>query len=115
MLSQNGPSCATVKRYSRHTDSFLTSTYMGIILWIVFGALAGLIASMIMNTDTQQSGLANIGVGIVGALLGGWLMSMIGETGVTGFNLYSLLVAILGAVVLLAIVRALRGGTVQHR
>ena len=81
---------------------------MGIILWIVFGALAGWIASMIMNTDAQQGALGNIAVGIVGAMVGGFLMSFFGNTGVTGFNLYSLLVAVLGAVVFIAILRAIR-------
>jgi uncharacterized membrane protein YeaQ/YmgE (transglycosylase-associated protein family) len=79
---------------------------MGIILWIVFGAIVGWIATSIMGTG---EGLAlNIVVGIVGALLGGWLMSYFGKSGVTGFNLYSFLVAIFGAVILLAIVRAIR-------
>lgn len=79
---------------------------MSIIIWIVFGAIVGWIASAIMGS---KEGLAiDIVVGIVGAVLGGWLMSFLGKTGVTGFNLYSFLVAILGAVVLIAIVRALR-------
>jgi uncharacterized membrane protein YeaQ/YmgE (transglycosylase-associated protein family) len=81
---------------------------MGIILWIVFGALAGWIASLIMKTDAQQGGLANIAVGIVGALIGGALMSFFGNAGVTGFNLYSLLVAVLGAIVFIALLRAIR-------
>lgn len=74
---------------------------MGIILWIIFGALAGWIASMLMGTDAQQGALMNIVVGIVGALAGGFLMNLIGFAGITGFNLYSFGVAILGAVVLL--------------
>ncbi|PJA86551.1 MAG: GlsB/YeaQ/YmgE family stress response membrane protein [Candidatus Moranbacteria bacterium CG_4_9_14_3_um_filter_42_9] len=81
---------------------------MGIILWIIFGAIAGWIASMIMGTDAEQGAVLNIVVGIVGAVLGGWLMSFLGYGGVTGFNLYSFLVAVLGAVVLIAIVRAIR-------
>lgn len=81
---------------------------MGIILWVIFGALVGWIASLIMKTDAQQGALSNIIVGIVGAVIGGWLMSAIGESGVGGFNLYSFLVALLGACVLIAIVRALR-------
>jgi uncharacterized membrane protein YeaQ/YmgE (transglycosylase-associated protein family) len=85
---------------------------MGIILWIIFGALAGWIASMVMGTDARQGALANIVVGILGALIGGWVMSVLGSTGVTGFNLYSLLVAILGAVIFLAILRAFRGAAV---
>jgi len=81
---------------------------MGIILWIIFGALVGWIASLIMKTDAQQGALANIIVGIIGAVIGGWIMSFLGKSGVSGFNLYSLLVALLGAVVLIAIVKAFR-------
>lgn len=82
---------------------------MGILLWIVFGALVGWIASIVMRTDAQQGAFLNIVVGIVGAVLGGWIMSIFGETGVSGFNLYSFVVALLGAIVLIAIVRAVRG------
>lgn len=79
---------------------------MGIILWIVFGAIVGVVASMVMG---NKDGLVmDIIIGIVGAVLGGWLMSFFGKGGVTGFNLYSFLVALLGAVVLIAIVRAIR-------
>lgn len=79
---------------------------MGIILWIIFGALVGWIASAIMKTNDDV--LMDIAIGIVGAVIGGWLMSFFGKTGVTGFNLYSFLVALLGAVVLIALVRAIR-------
>lgn len=79
---------------------------MGILLWIVFGAIVGFIASAVMGTG--EGLVMDIIFGIVGAILGGWLMSFFGKGGVTGFNLYSFLVAILGAVVLIAIVRALR-------
>jgi uncharacterized membrane protein YeaQ/YmgE (transglycosylase-associated protein family) len=81
---------------------------MNIILWIVFGALAGWIASLIMKTDDEQGGLMNIVVGILGAIIGGFLMQMLGGSGVTGFNIGSLLVSILGAVILIAIVKAFR-------
>jgi uncharacterized membrane protein YeaQ/YmgE (transglycosylase-associated protein family) len=79
---------------------------MGIILWIIFGALVGWIASAIMKTN--ESLIMNIVVGIVGAIIGGWIMSMLGSTGVTGFNIYSFLVAILGSIILIYIVRAFR-------
>jgi uncharacterized membrane protein YeaQ/YmgE (transglycosylase-associated protein family) len=79
---------------------------MGILLWIVFGAIVGWIASAVMGTS--EGLLLDIVLGIVGAVLGGWLMSLLGKGGVTGFNLYSFLVAILGAIVLIAIVRAIR-------
>ena len=82
---------------------------MGILLWIVFGALVGWIASLIMKTDAQQGTLLNIIVGIIGSVLGSWIMNSIGESGTTGFNLYSFAVAIIGAVILIAIVRALTG------
>lgn len=84
------------------------NTYMGIILWIIFGALVGWISSLIMKTDAEQGAILNIVVGVLGAVVGGWLMSVLGESGVSGFNLYSFLVAILGAVVFIAIVKALR-------
>lgn len=79
---------------------------MGIILWIIFGALAGWIASLIMNTNAEQGALMNIVVGIVGAVIGGFLMRTLGGSGVSGFNLSSLIVAVLGAVVLLGVYKA---------
>lgn len=82
---------------------------MGFLAWIILGALAGWIASMIMKTDAEQGAIANIIVGIIGAVLGGFIMQLFGASGVSGFNLYSFLVAIGGAVVLLAIYRAVTG------
>ena len=79
---------------------------MGIILWIIFGGLVGWVASMIMGGGKGL--LVDIIVGIVGAILGGWIMSFFGKTGITGFNLYSFLIALLGAVILVAIVKALK-------
>jgi uncharacterized membrane protein YeaQ/YmgE (transglycosylase-associated protein family) len=81
---------------------------MGIILWIIFGALVGWIASIIMKTDAQQGSFLNIVVGIIGAVLGGWIMNFFGQSGTTGFNLYSFIVALIGAIVLIAIVKAIR-------
>lgn len=81
---------------------------MGILLWIVFGALAGWIASMIMHTNAQQGAVLNIIVGIIGAVIGGWIMTYFGSSDVTGFNLYSLVVAIIGACVLIGIVKMVR-------
>jgi uncharacterized membrane protein YeaQ/YmgE (transglycosylase-associated protein family) len=87
---------------------------INLIAWIIFGALAGWIASMIMKTNAQQGALGNIIVGILGAFIGGFLVRTLTGNDVSGFNLASLIVAILGAVILLAIVRAFRGGT-AHR
>ena len=81
---------------------------MNIILWIIFGTLAGWIASMIMGANAQMGALANIVVGIVGALIGGFVMNAFGAQGVTGFNLTSLIVSVLGAVVLLFLVGLVR-------
>jgi uncharacterized membrane protein YeaQ/YmgE (transglycosylase-associated protein family) len=67
---------------------------MGIILWIIFGALAGWIASKIMKRDESMGAIANIIVGIIGAALGGWIASGLFGEGITGFNIWSLLIAI---------------------
>jgi uncharacterized membrane protein YeaQ/YmgE (transglycosylase-associated protein family) len=81
---------------------------MQIIIWIVFGGLVGWIASLIMGTNAQQGVILNIVVGIVGAVVGGWLVGFFGKVGVTGFNFYSFVVAIIGAIVLIAIVKMLQ-------
>lgn len=80
---------------------------MSIILWIVLGALAGWIASKIMGTDAEQGAMANIVVGILGAFIGGWIMKMLGGSGADlgTIDLYSILVAVGGAIVLLFIYR----------
>lgn len=74
---------------------------MSILAWIILGAIAGWLASLIMKTNKSQGFIMNIVVGIVGAVLGGVLFDVFGASGVTGFNLYSLLVAVVGSVVLL--------------
>ncbi len=76
---------------------------MGLIAWIILGGLAGWIASMITRRNQQMGCIANIVAGVVGALIGGFVVNIIGGRGITGFNVQSLLVAILGAVVLLLI------------
>jgi len=81
---------------------------VNILLWIVLGAVAGWLASMVMKTNREQGLLMDIVVGIVGAVLGGWIFGLFGAQGVSGFNLPSLIVAFVGAVVLLAILRAVR-------
>jgi uncharacterized membrane protein YeaQ/YmgE (transglycosylase-associated protein family) len=87
---------------------------MNFIIWIVVGGILGWLASLVMRTDAQQGLLLNIVVGIIGALLGGWLLAPIFGTGTinqSDFSISSLLVSFLGAVVLLAIVNLLRRGT----
>ncbi|RJQ33564.1 GlsB/YeaQ/YmgE family stress response membrane protein [Candidatus Parcubacteria bacterium] len=82
---------------------------MEIIAFLVLGGIAGWIASLIMGTDAQQGIFLNIVVGIVGAVIGGLLFGAFGSQGVSGFNIYSLVVATLGAIVLLWLVRLVRG------
>jgi uncharacterized membrane protein YeaQ/YmgE (transglycosylase-associated protein family) len=75
---------------------------MSIIAWIVLGLVAGFIASKLVNK--QGEGLVlDIALGVAGAVVGGWLFRMAGMSGVTGFNVYSLVVAVLGAVVFLVV------------
>jgi len=77
---------------------------MGIITWIIFGALAGWIASIIMGRNRRMGFLANILVGIAGSALGGWLSTLLfGWGGVTGFNWRSFLIAVGGSCLLLLI------------
>ena len=81
---------------------------MGIILWIIFGAIAGWIASIIMKTDSSQGTMKDIVMGIIGAIVGGFLMGLVGQSGVDGFNLYSLAVAVVGAIVVIYAGRMLK-------
>lgn len=82
---------------------------MGIIGWIVLGGLAGWVASKFVGTDAQQGVVGNIIAGVLGGFLGGWLFSVLGGTGVTGFNLWSFVVALVGAVLVLLIWKAISG------
>ena len=81
------------------------------VLWLLFGALVGWLASMVMRTDAQQGALLNIVVGIIGAMIGGFLFG--GPTINNTFNLTALLVSFVGAVILLAIVNLVRRGAVR--
>jgi uncharacterized membrane protein YeaQ/YmgE (transglycosylase-associated protein family) len=81
---------------------------MGIIAWLVLGLIAGFIASKVVN-HTGSGIIMDIVLGVVGALVGGFLFSIFGATGVTGFNIYSMIVAVVGAVVVLWIYHALVG------
>lgn len=75
---------------------------------MIFGGLVGWVASKLMGTDAQQGIVLNVIVGVVGSVLGGWLVTSLGGPGVTGFNLNSFAVSLLGAIVLIAIVKVLR-------
>ena len=81
---------------------------MNWLVWIIFGALAGWIASIVMGKNKKMGAIANIVVGIIGAFVGGWIMSFFGAQGVTGFNFPSFLVAVAGAIALLFIVGLFR-------
>jgi len=81
---------------------------MSIVSWILLGLIAGFIASKIVNSEGQGLWL-DIVLGIVGAVVGGFLFSIFGATGITGFNIYSLIVAIIGSVVVLWLYHQLAG------
>jgi uncharacterized membrane protein YeaQ/YmgE (transglycosylase-associated protein family) len=81
---------------------------MGIISWIILGLIAGFIGSKIVDKQGQGFWL-NIALGIIGALVGGFLFDLIGSTGVTGLNIWSMIVAIIGSVVVLWIYNAVSG------
>jgi uncharacterized membrane protein YeaQ/YmgE (transglycosylase-associated protein family) len=81
---------------------------MGIILWIIFGGLAGWLASLVMNTDAEQGYVLNVIVGIIGALVGGWVMTFLGNGGISGFNLYSFFVAVIGSIIFLFLLKLIR-------
>ncbi len=87
------------------------------ILWLVFGALVGWLASIVMRTDAQQGALLNIIVGIVGAFIGGFVANALGFAGVNindgSFSLTALIVSFVGAVILLGIVNLVRRGSVR--
>jgi uncharacterized membrane protein YeaQ/YmgE (transglycosylase-associated protein family) len=83
---------------------------LGFIGWIILGGLAGWVASMIAGTNARQGLLGNIVAGIIGGVLGGFIFGLFGGAGVTGFNLWSFLVALVGAIIVLAIWKAITGG-----
>ena len=89
---------------------------MNFILWLVVGGIVGWLASLIMKTDAQQGTLLNIIVGIVGAFVGGWLISPlvgVGTINQNNFSISSMMVSLVGAVILLAIVNLFRRGRVR--
>lgn len=80
---------------------------MGIIGWIVLGGIAGWLATMFM--EEQRGCMMNVVVGVIGGFLGGFIFSVIGGSGITGFNIWSFVVAIVGSIFFLALVKLLRG------
>ena len=89
---------------------------MGLIIWLIVGGIIGWLASMIMKTDAQQGILLNVVVGIIGALIGGWLIAPLigGSTDVGGgFDIMGFIAALIGAIILLAIVNLFRRGRVR--
>ena len=88
---------------------------MGVIIWLIIGGVVGWLASIIMRTNAQQGIVLNVVVGIVGAVLGGWLISPLVGAGTInqGISIASFLVSLVGAIILLAIVNLFRRGTVR--
>jgi len=83
---------------------------MSILAWLILGLIAGFISSQLVNKSGEGIVL-DIVLGIVGAIVGGFLFSLVGAAPVTGFNIYSLIVAVVGAVVVLGIYHAVSGRT----
>jgi len=89
---------------------------MNFIIWLIIGGIIGWIASKIMKTDAQQGVLLNVVVGIVGAMIGGWLISPlvgVGTINQGNFSLGALIVSLIGAIILLAIVNLFRRGSAR--
>jgi uncharacterized membrane protein YeaQ/YmgE (transglycosylase-associated protein family) len=86
---------------------------MSILAWIVLGLISGFIASKLVNKSGEGT-ILDIGLGIVGAVVGGFLFNLVGAAGVTGFNIWSAFVAVAGAVVVLVIKHALTGRGHAH-
>jgi uncharacterized membrane protein YeaQ/YmgE (transglycosylase-associated protein family) len=80
---------------------------MSILAWIVLGLVAGFIGSKVVN-KTGEGFFLDIVLGVVGAVVGGWVFHFFGQSGVTGLNIYSLIVAVIGSIVVLLVYHALR-------
>ena len=88
---------------------------LSFIIWLIVGGIIGWLASLIMKTDAQQGILLNVVVGIIGAFIGGWLIAPLigGSTGTGGFDIVGFIAALIGAIILLAIVNLFRRGRVR--
>jgi uncharacterized membrane protein YeaQ/YmgE (transglycosylase-associated protein family) len=94
----------------------IRSATMGFLIWLIIGGIVGWLASLIMRTDGQQGILLNVVVGIVGAFLGGWLISPlvgVGTINSGSISIGSIVVSLIGAIILLAIVNLFRRGRVR--
>jgi uncharacterized membrane protein YeaQ/YmgE (transglycosylase-associated protein family) len=80
---------------------------MSLLAWLVVGLIAGFLAKYVVPGEGPGGVIGDLVIGVVGAILGGWIFGLLGHSGVTGINIYSILVALVGAVVLLFIARAL--------
>ncbi len=85
---------------------------MSIVAWILLGLIAGFVGSKLVN-KTGEGVLLDIVLGVVGAIVGGYVFSMFGANGVTGLNIYSLIVAVIGSVLVLVIYHAVKGSAKQ--
>ena len=83
---------------------------IGVVSWIIIGLLAGVLGKLIMPGRDPGSFIITIVIGMIGALVGGFIVRLLGGEGVTGLNIWSILVATLGAIILLALYRAFAGG-----
>ena len=100
-------SLGTRRRFHRNLVSLNKDINMSILAWIVLGLIAGFIGSKIVN-KTGEGFVLDIILGIIGAVVGGYLFNMFGAAGVTGVNIYSLFVAVIGAVLVLVVYHAVR-------
>jgi uncharacterized membrane protein YeaQ/YmgE (transglycosylase-associated protein family) len=103
--------------YGQETDIVKeTIMVLNIIVWIIVGAIAGWLASLVMKTNRSQGLLEDVIVGIIGGFIGGFILNATGTPvpadGVSGLNLTSILVAFFGAVILLVVLRLLRGARI---
>ena len=98
--------------FAQATRSAGQGVLMSVISWLVLGLVAGFIASMLMN-KRGEGVLLDIVLGVIGAVVGGWIFRAIGFAGVSGLNVWSILVAVVGAVVVLAVFHLIKGSVIQ--
>jgi uncharacterized membrane protein YeaQ/YmgE (transglycosylase-associated protein family) len=106
-VQRRGAKLASCVAFDTISTGWRNATNMSIIAWILLGLIAGWLAGMIMGG--RRGLLANLVLGVLGALIGGWVGSLIFGWDVTGFNIGSILLATLGAIILIAILRAIPG------